>query len=113
VSLLERATAGDAPASVWFNLGLARQDLRDHAGAAAAYRRAIEINPEHAEAAVNLGVALQDSGDIDAAMQAYATAWRMRPASFGLIAQALTSAPHGRLWLDEESLRRALRSLGG
>ena len=29
VSLLERAAAGDAPASVWFNLGLARQDLRD------------------------------------------------------------------------------------
>jgi len=113
VSLLERATAGDAPASAWFNLGLARQDLRDHAGAAAAYRKAIEINPDHAEAALNLGVVLQDSGDIDAAMQAYARAWRMRPASFGLIAQALTSAPHGRLWLDEESLRRALRSLGG
>ena len=28
-SLLERATAGDAPAPVWFDLGLVRQDLRD------------------------------------------------------------------------------------
>jgi len=27
---------------------------------------------------------------------------------FGAIAMALTSAPHGRLWLDAEELRRAL-----
>ena len=112
VSLLERAATGDAPASVWFNLGLVRQDLRDYAGSAAAYRKAIEIKPDHAEAVLNLGVVLQDSGDIDAAMQAYAQAYRIRPHSFGLIAQALTSAPHGRLWLDEESLRRSLHSLG-
>ncbi len=113
VSLLERAASDDAPASVWFNLGLARQDLRDYAGSAEAYRRAIEIKPDHAEAALNLGVVLQERGDIDAAMQAYAQAYRIRPASFGLIAQALTSAPHGRLWLDETALRRSLSSLGG
>src|SRR6516225_6406591 len=35
-SLLERATA---PASVWLDLGVARQDLRDYAAAAAAYRK--------------------------------------------------------------------------
>jgi len=113
VSLLERAASDDAPASVWFNLALARQDLPDYAGSAEAYRRAIEIKPDHAEAALNLGVVLQESGDIDAAMQAYAQAYRIRPASFGLIAQALTSAPHGRLWLDETALRRSLSSLGG
>ena len=28
---------------------------------------------------------------------------------FGTIAMALTSAPHGRLWLDEAALRRSLR----
>src|ERR1700674_525431 len=49
VSLLARAVQGDAPASVWFDLGLARQDLRDLDGAAVAYRRAIEIKPDHAE----------------------------------------------------------------
>jgi cytochrome c-type biogenesis protein CcmH/NrfG len=53
---------------------------------------------------------LQDSGDIETAMHAYATAYRLRPAMFGSIAMALTSAPHGRLWIDEDALRR---SLGG
>jgi tetratricopeptide (TPR) repeat protein len=108
VSLLERAVQGEAPASVWFDLGLARQDLRDLEGAAAAYREAIEIKPDHAEAALNLGVALQESGDLDRAMRAYAQAYRLRPESFGKIAMALTSATHGRLWLDEAALRRSL-----
>jgi tetratricopeptide (TPR) repeat protein len=106
--LLERAARDGAPASVWFDLGLARQDLRDYEGATAAYRRAIEIKPEHAEAALNLGVVLQESGDLDGAMGAYSRAYRLRRESFGKIAMALTSASHGRLWLDEASLRRAL-----
>ena len=110
VSLLERAAQDEAPASVWFDLGLARQDGRDHDGAAQAYRRAIEIKPDHAEAALNLGVVLQETGDLDGAMRAYRCAYRLRPQSFGTIAMALTSAPHGRLWLDEASLRK---SLGG
>ena len=45
---------------------------------------------------------------IDDAMRAYAQAYRLRPSSFGTIAMALTSAPHGRLWLDEAALRRSL-----
>ncbi|MHC2436162.1 tetratricopeptide repeat protein [Bradyrhizobium sp. USDA 4451] len=108
VSLLERATTGAAPASVWFDLGVARQDLRDHDGAAQAYRRAIEIRPDYAEAALNLGIALQEGGEPDAAMQAFARAYALRPQLFGSIAMALTSAPHGRLWLDERALRAAL-----
>ena len=107
-SLLERAVQGEAPASVWFDLGLARQDLRDYRGAVHAYRKAIEIKPDHAEAALNLGVVLQETGDLENAMRAYAQAYRLRSESFGTIAMALTSAPHGRLWLDEASLRRAL-----
>jgi tetratricopeptide (TPR) repeat protein len=110
LSLLERAAQGEAPASVWFDLGLARQDLRDYAGAAAAYRKAIELKKDHAEATFNLGVVLQESGDLDAAMRAYAQAYRLRPQSFGKIAMALTSASHGRLWLDEAELRRTLES---
>ncbi len=107
-SLLERAVAGDAPASAWFDLGLVRQDLRDYDKAASAYRTALEKKPEHAEAALNLGTVLQENGDLDGAMRAYAAAYRLRPAMFGTIAMALTSAPHGRLWLDETALRRAL-----
>jgi tetratricopeptide (TPR) repeat protein len=120
--LLERAVAHEAPASsmeerrreasamVWFDLGLVRQDLRDYDGAATAYRRALEIKPGYAEAALNLGTVLQEAGDLDSAMRAYAQAYRLRPQMFGTIAMALTSASHGRLWLDEAGLRR---SLGG
>jgi cytochrome c-type biogenesis protein CcmH/NrfG len=106
--LLERAVAGDAPASAWFDLGLVRQDLHDCDKAASAYRKALEKKPDHAEAALNLGTVLQESGDLDGAMLAYAAAYRLRPAMFGSIAMALTSAPHGRLWLDDAELRRAL-----
>jgi tetratricopeptide (TPR) repeat protein len=106
--LLERATATDAPASVWFDLGLVRQDLRDYAGAAIAYRRALDTKPDYAEAALNLGIVLQEAGDLDRAMGAYVEAYRLRPLTFGAIAMALTSASHGRLWLDEASLRRSL-----
>jgi cytochrome c-type biogenesis protein CcmH/NrfG len=82
--------------------------LRDYGSAAEAYRKAIEIKPDHAEAALNLGVVLQESGDFDGAMHAYRDAYRLRPESFGVIAMALTSAPRGRLWLDEAALRRSL-----
>jgi len=106
--LLQRATAREAPASVWFDLGVVRQDLRDSVAAAAAYRKALEIKPDYAEAALNLGIVLQESGDLDSAMGAYVEAYRLRPSTFGAIAMALTSASHGRLWIDEASLRRAL-----
>ena len=108
VSLLERATASEAPASVWFDLGVARQDSRDHGGAAQAYRKAIALKPDYAEAALNLGIALQEGSDADAAMRAFAQAYALRPQLFGSIAMALTSGSHGRLWLDEDALRSAL-----
>jgi len=107
-SLLARATASAAPASVWFDLGMAKQDLRDHDGAARAYRKALEIKPDYAEAALNLGIALQEDGKPDAAMQAFARAYGLRSNLFGSIAMALTSASHGSLWLDERALRIAL-----
>jgi tetratricopeptide (TPR) repeat protein len=107
-TLLARATTDQAPASVWFDLGLVRQDQRDYAGAANAYRKAIELNPDYAEAALNLGIVLQETGDIDAAIAAYREAYRLRPNMFGSIAMALTSSPHGRLWLDEDALKRSL-----
>jgi len=106
--LLERAAIGDAPASVWFDLGLVRQDLGDYAGAAKAYRKALEIRPDFPEAHVNLGSNLQQSGDLQSAMDSYRQALRLRPDSFGRIAQALTSAKTGQLWLNLGRLRRSL-----
>jgi tetratricopeptide (TPR) repeat protein len=106
--LLEAAVAGDCPASAWFDLGVVRQDLGDHPGAAVAYRQALTKNPAYAEAAVNLGIVLQECGELDSAMSAYQTAYRLRPATFGTIAMALTSARNGRLWLNEEALRDLL-----
>ena len=82
----------DAPASVWFDLGLVRQDLRDYAERAAAYRKALEIKPDYAEAALNLGIVLQEAGDLDGAMRAYARGLSAASATFGTIAMALTSA---------------------
>jgi tetratricopeptide (TPR) repeat protein len=105
---LERAAVTDAPAPVWFDLGLVRQDLRDYDKAASAYRKALEKKPDYAEAALNLGIVLQEAGDLDSAMRAYAQAYRLRPQAFGQIAMALTSASHGRLWIDEAALRHAL-----
>jgi tetratricopeptide (TPR) repeat protein len=110
VALLERAAKKDAPASVWFDLGLAKQDLRDHIGAAAAYRRALRRKADYAEAAMNLGVVLQNAGDLDSAIEAYGEAYRLRHSMFGMIAMALTSAPCGRIWLEENELRELLAS---
>ena len=107
-ALLVLAIDEASPASFWFDLGLARQDLQDLEGAAAAYRAALERQPTLAEAAVNLGVVLQEAGDLAGAMTAYGRAYRTRPSTFGMIAHALTSSPKGRLWLDPEALKRAL-----
>ncbi|MGN8158661.1 tetratricopeptide repeat protein [Salinisphaera sp. RV14] len=105
-----RVTVDKAPdfAEAWFHLGLVEQDLNRPAAAAAAYRHALSARPEMFEAALNLGISLQDSGDIETALDAYARAVRIKPACFNRVAQALTSAPTGQLWLDPRALRRSL-----
>lgn len=108
VRWLTDAANAKAPASVWFDLATAREDLKDRKGAIAAYRKALSIRPDFAEAAVNLAIQLQEEGDMDAAMIAYGTAYKQKPATFGMIAMALTSAPTGRLWLDRAALRHSL-----
>ena len=49
-------------ASYWSNLGNARRALEDTGGAEAAYRRALEVDPAHADAANGLGVLLVQRG---------------------------------------------------
>ncbi|MCP3022735.1 tetratricopeptide repeat protein [Cupriavidus basilensis] len=96
----------------WIQLGLVRQDRRDLRGAQAALRSALACRPDAAPAAVNLGIVLQEDGQPDAALAAYAHAYRVAPETFGRIAQALCSGPHGRLWADLGALRALLTSLG-
>ena len=108
---LERALKlrpGDGHA--WFALGLVCEDLRDTPGAIHAYRRSIEAQPDTPEVHVNLGLNLQHAGDLDAAMDSYRHAIRLRPDTFARIAQALTSAKKGRLWLNSAGLRRVLEA---
>ncbi|WGR95886.1 tetratricopeptide repeat protein [Bradyrhizobium sp. ISRA435] len=109
VNLLERATANDAPASVWFDLGVARQDLRDHDGAARAYSKALELKPDYAEAALNLGIALQDGGAPDAAIGAFARAYGLRPA---IVRIDRDGADLGLAWPPVARRGRAARGAG-
>ena len=95
-------------AAAWFQLGVVRQDMGELPAALAAFQAAMQHQPGHAEAAVNLGIVLQELGRLPDAMQAYRQAYRLRSDTFGRIAQALTSSPHGALWLDQADLRTLL-----
>ncbi|WP_428390339.1 tetratricopeptide repeat protein [Lichenicoccus sp.] len=95
-------------AQAHYSLGLAYQDTGDHTAAIHAYREALRLQTDFHEAAFNLGVSLQETGDFDTALAAYGQAFRLRPQSLARIAQALTSARHGALWLDPAALRRTL-----
>lgn len=106
----ERAvTLAPEHAEAWFQIGLVRQDLRDPDGAAAAFRRVLELTPR-AEVEVNLGIVLQETGRFIEAMRAFGRAYRLREDTFGRIAHALATPNVGRLWLNLDELRAALRS---
>lgn len=92
----------------WFALGLLAQESRDWPAAISSYRQALAAGPNLAEAAVNLGIVLQETGDVAAARAAYGQALALRADTFGRIAQALTAAPVGELWLDLAALRSSL-----
>lgn len=107
--LLRFAVSGEAPASAFFDLGLANQDLGDFESAATAFRIALGKKPGDAEAAFNLGAVLQELHRLDEAYAAYRQAYRLSPAMFGVIANALTSGPSGALFLDRSDLEIFLR----
>lgn len=108
--LMRCAEAKPGNAQVFYTLGLVCDDMRDTAGAIAAYRRCLELQPDLPEAHVNLGLALQQTGEMKSAVQSYRKAIHLRADTFGRIAQALPSTSKGVLWLDLGKLRR---SLGG
>lgn len=106
---LDQAVAIDPTASAaWFALGLTCQDLDDEAGAALAFEAALTQRADFAEAAVNLGIALQRLGRMPAAIEAYRMAVQIRPDTFGRVAQAVTAARTGMLWVSLAALRAAL-----
>ena len=63
-----------AACAAWFNLGVARMRGADPSGAVEAYRRALRLKPDMAEAAINLGTALEASGQTEAALGAWRAA---------------------------------------
>jgi tetratricopeptide (TPR) repeat protein len=97
-------------ADAWFQLSLLRQDRHDLAGAVQALQQVLRIDPARAEAHVNLGIVLQDSGQPEDALRAYGRAYRLREDTFGRIAHALATPNVGRMWLDLDALRAALRA---
>jgi tetratricopeptide (TPR) repeat protein len=81
VSSLERATADIMPVlpEAHYNLALAyaRQGRNDEA--LAAYRRAVELRPNHARAWLNLGNMLARSGQLEASVAAFESALSVDP----------------------------------
>lgn len=106
---LERAIALDKnQADAWFYMGLLRQDKGNFASAESAFKAALQLQPDFAEASVNLGIVLQEDARVDEALVAYQNAYKLRSATFGRIANALASRPHGRIWTDLNQLRQLL-----
>jgi Flp pilus assembly protein TadD len=64
-----------------YNLGVALYDQKKLVEAVAAYRKAIDLEPDYAEAYTNLGVALRDQKKVDEAVAACRKAIALKPDS--------------------------------
>lgn len=73
-----RARAGAATVEDWFSLAC-DLEARAPAEAAAAYRRALELEPGHAAARLNLGRLLHEHGDVAGAAAEYAAVLDVDP----------------------------------
>ena len=93
------------------NLGVSlnRKKEKDSAGAAAAYRRAIALDPHFAKAHCNLGDVLRENKDLDGAAAAYEKALALDP-HYALADNGLGNVRHDRGDLDgaAAAYRRAL-----
>ena len=79
VELIGQAIKRNAHPVYYSNLGVALNDQGRLGEAIAAYRQAISIKPDFAEAYSNLGNALNDQGKLGEAMAAYRQAISIRP----------------------------------
>ena len=77
IDLLKRAVDGDASLADsgmkdgWYDLGLAYAGANHHAEAIAAFRKQIELDPNHKHANGDLAMELQQTGKTDEAIAAY------------------------------------------
>lgn len=72
------AAGGPADAEEWYAAGFMLESA-DPERSLAAYRKAVELDPTHADAQINLGCMLQERGDNVAAEQHYRAAAAARP----------------------------------
>jgi tetratricopeptide (TPR) repeat protein len=92
-----QADEAEKTAEDWFELGC-NAEVASPAQARDAYRRAIELEPEHADAHVNLGRLLHEAGELDAAEAHYRLALDAKPAdavawfNLGLLLEATQRA---------------------
>jgi tetratricopeptide (TPR) repeat protein len=73
-----RAAAEELDADDWFELGCALETTSPE-DADDAYRRALALEPEHADAHLNLGRLLHEDGDLEAAEEHFRRAVEARP----------------------------------
>src|SRR5690349_13046578 len=76
----KRAVALDRKNPAYLNtLGIACSEHGDLPGAEQAFRRAVKLKPEFAEAHYNLGKALRDQDQLESALQEYRRAHALEP----------------------------------
>lgn len=101
--LWSRSGGGTGTAADFNRRGLAKAKAGDAAGAIADFNRAVELEPEFADAYFNRAVARSRAGNADGAIDDYAAAVRHSPRNF----KALVN--RGRLLRDKGELKGALR----
>jgi tetratricopeptide (TPR) repeat protein len=95
--------------AIWEIRGKALYDQGDLGGAVACYRRALDLDPKHANAHVSLGIALGAKGDLGGAIVCYRQAIDLDPKfalAHGALGQVLLQ--QGRYAEAREATRRAL-----
>jgi tetratricopeptide (TPR) repeat protein len=81
-AMLEEAVAEEPSSAAFVNLGNARRHLGDKTAALAAYRRALELDPDAAPALFNMHAVLYDEAHPEGAMDVLERALTLRPDHF-------------------------------
>ncbi|MDX1503190.1 MAG: tetratricopeptide repeat protein [Thermoanaerobaculia bacterium] len=105
----ERARASDdLSAEQWYGLGWELEaTVPDEAERA--YRRALELDPDHADARLNLGRLVHASGRLEEAEEAYLAALELRPGDpTALFDLGVVRQDRGRPWEAIEAYRQAV-----